>query len=205
MPLHTILRALRVLGCQFETPQPLMESMRSRYPDLWAYADVIANMICGKGGEYALLKNESVITDECIQTFQLLVSMDEEDAETMTKYLFQSKRDRKSIIEAVVGELRKGRMANPTQRYSLEVNLQNISSDRTAPEKGKLMLHNGTWYFTATDQPELRAHGYECVTEDEITNSIWVLDGWRKENPTTAAMQTEVEFGSTRVTMFFQS
>ena len=59
----------------------------------------------------------------------------------MTKYLFQSKRDHKSIIEAVVGELRQEKMADPTKRYSLDVNLQNISSDRTAPEKGKLMLH----------------------------------------------------------------
>jgi hypothetical protein len=161
--------------------------------------------MCGKGGEYVLIDKEEEITDECIETFQLLVSMDGEDAETMTKYLFQSKRDRKSIIEAVVGELRKEKMADPTKRYSLDVNLQNISNDTSAPEKGKLMLHNGTWYFTADNQPELRASGYECVTEDEITNSIWVLDGWRKENPTTAAMQTEVDFGSTRVTMFFQS
>ena len=102
MPLHTILRALRVLGCEYEAPS-LMESMRYRYPDLWAYADVIANMMCGKGGEYVLIDKEEEITDECIETFQLLVSMDGEDAETMTKYLFQSKRDHKSIIEAVVG------------------------------------------------------------------------------------------------------
>ena len=205
MPLHTILRALRVLGCEFETPPPLMESMRSRYPDLWAYADVLANLMCGKGGEYALLEKEDKITNECIETFQLLVSMDKEDAETMTKYLFQSKRDRKSIIEAVVGELRQEKMADPTKRYSLDITLNNISNNMNAPTTGKLMLHNSTWYFTADNQPELRAHGYECVTEDEITNSIWVLDGWRKENPTTAAMQTEVDFGSTRVTMFFQS
>ena len=204
MPLHTILRALRVLGCQFEAPFD-MAAMREKYPDLWAYADVLANLMCVKGEEYTRIEEMDEITDECIETFNLLVNMDGDDADAMTRYLFQSRRDRKSIIEAVVGELRQEKMADPTKRYSLDVNLQNISNDRTAPETGRLMFHNGTWYFTATNQPELTARGYECVTEDEITNSIWVLDGWRKENPTTAAMQTEVDFGSTRVTMFFQS
>ena len=205
MPLHTILRALRVLGCEFEAPSFDMAAMREKYPDLWAYADVLANLMYGKDEEYARIEEMDEITNECIETFNLLVNMDGDDAGAMTKYLFQSRRDRKSIIEAVVGELRKGKMADPTKTYSLDITLNNISSDMHAPTKGKLMFHKGTWFFTAANQPELRARGYECVTEDEINSSIWVLDGWRKENPTTAAMQTEVEFGSTRVTMFFES
>jgi len=205
MPLHTILRALRVLGCELEAPSFDMAAMREKYPDLWAYADVLANLMCGKGKEYARIEKMDEIADECIETFNLLVNMDGDDADAMTKYLFQSRRDRRSIIEAVVGELRKGKMADPTKRYSLDITLNNISSDMRAPTQGRLMLHNGTWFFTADNQPELRARGYECVTEDEINNSIWILDGWIKENPTTAAMQTEVKFGSTRVTMFFQS
>ena len=205
MPLHTILRALRVLGCEFEAPSFDMAAMREKYPDLWAYADVLANLMCVNGKEYTRIEEMDEIADECIETFNLLVNMDGDDADAMTKYLFQSSRDRKSIIEAVVGELRKEKMADPTKRYSLDITPNNISSDMRAPTQGRLMLHNGTWFFTADNQPELRARGYECVTEDEINNSTWILDGWRKDNATTAAMQTEVKFGSTRVTMFFQS
>ena len=198
MPLNTILRALRVLGCEFPT-QPYMRGLRQKYCDLWAYADVIANLLRQENTEY------SVIEEEITQTFSLLVSMDTDDTREMSRYLFESCSDRESIINAVIGQLRKKEMADPTKTYSMNITFDNVSDSAAAPKTGKLMFRNGTWILTVHSDLQMRATGYECVTESELKTSCWKLTGWNQISESEACMQTNVTLGNADAIMFFQT
>jgi hypothetical protein len=198
MPLQTVLRALRVLGCDIQ-PRPFMRGLRQKYSDLWAYADVLANLMCEENTEY------SVIEEEVTQTFSLLVRMDADDTREMSRYLFRSCADRESIITAVIGQLRKREMADPTKTYSMDITFANASDSAAAPKTGNLMFRNGTWILTVHSDLRMSASGYGYVTERELATSCWKLTGWNQISESEACMQTDVTFGETEATLFFQT
>ena len=203
--LPTIRRALSFLGCDLGETD-VMASMRLKYQDMWAYADVIANMIRGKEDYAPVPSDLDDLTDSCVLTFKLLFQMDEGDTIQIIEHFIHSCSDRKSIVNAVIGELRKARLLNaPNTSYVFKINFHNRSGDPSAPTSAKVFFRDGRWFLMMDDQPKMAADGYGCVTEDELKYSVWHLDGWRKDDASTAALQADVELGHTRATMFFQS